>query len=83
MLQRVFSEDATYRRMKPENTIKRFCEKYDKLEWKEVFDWMLEDGTEHFSDTMMADGSKNQDWCYSLWLEVEGDYTYIALIERA
>lgn len=80
---RVFDKDKIYTKMNPEKIIKRFCEKYGKQEWIEVFEWMLETGIEHYADTKMAGGLYNPDWCYSLWLELDENYTYICLIERA
>lgn len=82
MMKRVFSEDAEYRRLSPEKVIKRFCEKYNKPEWVETFEWMLETGTNFYSDTLMGDGSRNDYWGYALHLDIEENYTYIALIER-
>jgi len=43
---------------------------------------MMESNTEHFIDDLFADGTKNNDWTYSLWFEEDENYTYIAVIVR-
>lgn len=65
--------------------IEKFFKKYPELAeaWKETLEWMNESDTEHFVDDLFADGTKNNDWTYSLWLVKNEAYTYIAVIERA
>lgn len=65
--------------------INKFFKAHPELDyWKEQFEWMAETGIESFNDTMMADGTYNKDWAYSLHLDqYEGDQTYICIIERA
>ena len=82
-MKRVFDEDAEYTRLSPLKVIERFCRKYNKPEWVETYEWMLENGVDFFSDTLMGDGTQNSDWGFALHLDVEENYTYIALIERA
>lgn len=64
--------------------IEKFFNKYPEHdEWKDQFEWMNENSVEHFMDDMMADGTKNENWGYSLWLVKEEKYTYIAIVERS
>lgn len=52
--------------------------------WQETFEWMNENNVENFCDNRFADGTKNNDWAYSLWLDkLDDKNTYICLIERA
>lgn len=83
-MNRITDVDKVYRRFHGQKAIDRFFKTFPELaEWKDTFEWMCESGTDHYIDDMFADGTKNNDWCYSLWLEEEEDYTYIAIIERA
>lgn len=82
-MKRVIEIEKEYKAT-PKKAIEKFFKKFPEINyWKETFEWMLESGTEHFTDDMMADGTKNNEWCYSLWLDQNDDYTYICVIERA
>lgn len=73
-----------YRRFTGQKAIDKFFETYKNLEyWKETFEYMLENNIDFFSDTKLADGSKNKDWCYALHLDNDDGFTYICIIERA
>ena len=50
--------------------------------WKETLEWMNESNVNHFIDDTLANGEKIG-WSYSLWLDKDEAYTYIAIIERA
>ena len=82
-MKRTTNIDQEYR-CNASKAIEKFLNKYPgHEEWKEVFDWMNENNVEHYSDEMMSDGTKNDYWCYSLWLMKDEKYTYIALVERS
>ena len=88
MMRKTFSKDAEYMGSAA-HAIKMFCKRYPESTdgFKETFEWMAENGVTHFDDTLMADGTKNNNWMYSLeleWLdEYEGkDRYYISLILR-
>lgn len=84
-MKRVVNIDSEYK-CNAKKAIEKFFKKYPEYaeEWKENFEYMAENGVSHFCDNLMADGTENKDWCYSLWLENDWDgYTYIALIQRA
>ena len=68
-----------------DRAITLFFKKYPehKDDWEESFRWMAKNGEDFFGDQLMADGTINRDWRYALHLDQNGDYTYIALIERA
>lgn len=82
-MKRIVDLDREYR-CSAEKAIEKFCKRYQEETdgWRETFEWMAEAGVEHFIDDTMGDGSK-VDWSYSLWLEQDESYTYIALILRA
>ena len=83
-MKRITSIDKSYR-CDASKAIDKFFKAYPeyKEEWEDCFRWMAESHTESFSDTMLADGSYNKMWRYSLWLIEEENITYIALVERA
>lgn len=80
---RVVDIDVTYK-MDAKKAIKKFFKGHPELDyWKEQFEWMNETNTDHFDDRRMADGTINNEWCYSLWLDkIDDNITYIAVIER-
>ena len=83
-MKRVTDVDAILRCKKFDTALNRFMKKYPgHEECREVYEWMHETGTEFFADTLMADGSKNNDWCYALHCEAGEDWYYLALVERA
>lgn len=64
--------------------IKKFFEKYPNLkEWKDTLEYMAENSIDSLSDTEIPDASYNDFWCWALHLDMEDDYFYIAIIERA
>lgn len=83
-MKRVINIDSEYK-CNAGKAIEKFFKKYPEYaeEWKETFESMAENGIENLCDNIMADGTENRNWCYSLWLDnsYEG-YTYIALITR-
>lgn len=81
-MKRTIDIDKEYRLNAPA-AIKRFFGSHKSLDyWKEAFEWMYENKTDHFNDCTFADGTKNKNWTYSLWLDVDDKYTYIAIVER-
>ena len=82
-MERVIEIDKEYR-LNPETAIKKFFNKHTEISyWKETFEYMLENGLDHFADNILVDGTRNKDWTYSLHLYVEDNYTYICVIERS
>ncbi len=84
-MKRVVNIDSEYK-CNAKKAIEKFFKKYSEYseEWKDTFESMAEYGIKHLCDDLMADGTVNKNWCYSLWLENDCDgHTYIALIERA
>ena len=80
---RIINIDKEYK-MNPNKAINKFFKTHPELDyWKETFEYMADKGVNHFVDDLFADGTKNENWTYSLWLDINGDYTYIAVIERA
>ena len=82
---RITDIDADITCKKFETALNRFMKKYpNHEEWRETFEWMYENGIDFFCDNMFADGTKNNDWCYALYLDVyDSGHYYLALIERA
>lgn len=83
-MKRIIEAEVEYK-CNAEKAIEKFFKKFPELAdaWKETLEWMNESGTEHFIDDLFGDGTKNPDWCYSIWLEKNDQYTYICVIERA
>lgn len=82
-MKRIVNIDKEYK-ASPKKAIEKFFKRLPELvEWKETFEWMADSGETHFIDDQFADGTHNDEWCYSLWLEQNEEYTYIAVIERA
>lgn len=83
-MKRVLEAEMEIKAKKDETAINRFFKKYPEIDyWKETFEYMAENGEEHFIDDMFADGTKNTDWSYSLWFIRNDDSVYMAVIERA
>lgn len=82
-MKRIVDVDKSYK-ANAAKAIEKFFKAHPELafDWREQFDWMAETHTEHFDDTVMADGTRNSDWSYSLWLVEDEDTTYIAVIIR-
>lgn len=82
---RKINVDKEYRKYHGKKAIERFFRYYAALdisEWRETIEWMCEAGVTHFIDDRFADGTRNNDWTYSLWFEEDDEYTYIAIITR-
>lgn len=83
-MKRIIDVDMVCRCKKLSTALNRFFKKYPNLiEWKETFESMAENKDDFLSDGTMADGSKNDFWSWALHLDIEEDYIYIAVIERA
>ena len=81
--ERVIEVEKTYRASHGQKAIDKFFRLYPELDyWKETFEYMLENGLDHFDDTIMGDGTKNRDWRYSLQFDDDPDVTYLCIIER-
>ena len=81
---RTLEVEKEYTRFHGQKAIDHFFNTYPELSfWKENFEWMLETGTDFFCDDKMADGTKNNNWCYALHFDDSDDFTYICIIERA
>lgn len=80
---RIVEAEAEYK-CNAKKAIEKFFKKYPELAeaWRETLEWMNESGTENFVDDLFADGTKNNDWSYSIWLDKNDPYTYICIIER-
>lgn len=80
---RTINLDKEYR-CSAEKAIEKFFEIHPEISyWKETLEWMNAESINHFIDDTWADGTKNENWTYSLWLYKDEKYTYIAVIERA
>lgn len=82
-MKRTVNIDKEYR-CSAEKAIAKFFKAHPELDyWRETFEWMNAENINHFIDDRFANGEKNEDWTYSLWLDKDEKYTYIAVIERA
>lgn len=67
-----------------QDAVRKFFRRFPQFSyWKEEFEYMADNCVEHTCDNVMADGSYNPNWSYSLWLEECNNLTYIALVMRA
>ena len=89
-MKRTVEVEMTVRTNNVEKAINKFFSKHPELEyWKETFGYMAENNEDFFSDTTMADGTRNNNWAYALHLNVneivsKKDFTaYMCVIERA
>lgn len=87
---RIIEAEMTTRASNVEKAIRKFFQKHPEIDyWRETFDYMAEHGHDFFSDTLLADGTKNHDWTYALHLDVNerisstGVDVYLCVIERA
>lgn len=81
-MKRTIEVEAEYK-LTAKKAIAKFFKKYPELDyWKELLEYMAENNEEHYCDDKYADGTKNTEWTYSIWLDQNGEYTYIAIIER-
>lgn len=83
-MKRITNIDFETNCKKFETALERFMKKYPgHEEWKETFAWMFETKTDFFCDNIMGDGSRNDNWCYALHLDILENGFYMALVERA
>ena len=83
-MKRIIDVDMECRCKKLSTALNRFFKKYPNLtEWRETLEYMAENNLDFFSDNTMADGTKNNDWCYALHLDINENDFYICVIERA
>lgn len=82
---RTVNVDMEIKAKKATTAINKFFNKYPHLDyWSELVENMFAEGTEHVDDTIMADGSYNNEWSYSIWTECSDEnYYYIAIVERS
>ena len=84
MMKRIIDVDMECRCKKLSTALNRFFKKYPNLiEWKETFEWMAENNQDFFCDNKFGDGTENKEWRYALHLDIEENYFYMAIIERA
>lgn len=82
-MKRIIDVDMIIRCKKLETAFNRFFKKYPALnEWRENFEYMAKNNIDFDGDVTMADGTRNNDWCWALHLDIEEDYIYMAVIER-
>lgn len=81
---RTVDVDMECRCKKLSTALNKFFKKYPSLNyWRETLESMAENKEDFLSDTTMADGTKNNFWRWALHLDIEDNYYYIAVIERA
>lgn len=81
-MKRIVNVDKEYR-CSAEKAIEKFFNAHPELSyWKEQFEYMNEANVNHEINDTLVNGEK-VDWTYSLWLDKDEKYTYIAVIERA
>lgn len=82
-MERIIEAEMEIKAKKDETAINRFFKKYSEIDyWKETFEYMVENGVEHFVNDLDNMGNKI-DWSYSLWFIRSDDSVYMAVIERA
>lgn len=83
-MKRIIEVDMECRCKKLSTALNRFFGKYPDLEyWRGTFEYMAENGLDHENDSVFGDGTRNHDWRYALHLDIEDNYFYIGIIERA
>lgn len=89
-MKRTIEVEKTIKTNNIEKAIDKFFNKHPELEyWKDTFKYMVENNESFFSDTTMADGTRNNNWVYALHLDInenvcKKDFTvYMCIIERA
>ncbi len=83
-MKRIIDIDMTCNCKKVSTALNRFFKKYPNLNyWRELLEYMAANNIDFESDKKMADGSYNNKWCWALHLDIEENYIYIAVIERA
>lgn len=83
-MKRIIDVDMECKCKKLSTALDKFFKKYPALNhWREQLEYMAENNQDFDSDTKMADGTKNNFWSWALHLDIEENYIYIAVIERA
>lgn len=83
-MKRIIDVDMECKCKKLSTALDKFFKKHPSLNyWRETFEYMAENNLDFFSDNTMADGTKNKDWAYALHLDINENYFYICVIERA
>lgn len=83
-MKRIIEVEFETRCKKASTAIERFFKKYPSLNyWKETFEWMAENNKDFECDNLLGDGTKNKDWSFALHLDINEDYYYFCIIERA
>lgn len=83
-MKRIIEAEMETRCKKISTALDRFFKKNPTLDyWRETFEYMAENNLDFFSDSIMADGTKNKDWAYALHLDINENDFYICVIERA
>lgn len=83
-MERIINVDMEIKCKKVKTAFDRFFKKYPTLNyWRETFEWMADNNSDFESDTVMNDGTRNKDWYWALHLDIEENYIYMAVIERA
>lgn len=84
MMKRIIDVDMECRCKKLSTALDRFFRKYPDLKgWRETFEWMADNNKDFECDNLFADGTKNENWGFALHLDIEENYFYMAVIERA
>lgn len=83
-MKRVIDVDMECVCKKVSTALNRFFKKYPELNyWREQLDYMADNGIAFDSDQVLGDGSKNTEWSWALHLDIDENFVYIAVIERA
>ena len=83
-MKRIIDVDMEFRCKKLSTSLDRFLKKYPNLiYWKEQLEYMEKNNIDFDSDKTLAERTKNDSWCWALHLDIEENYFYIAVIERA
>jgi hypothetical protein len=82
-MHRTIDVDMEVKTKNIETALNKFFKKYPSLiYWKENFEYMNENNQDFFSDEKLGNGTKNNDWCYALHLDINENSIYMAVIER-
>jgi hypothetical protein len=83
-MKKIVDVDMEINCKKASTAIKNFFKKYPNLDyWKEELEYMAENNIDFMCDNELADGTKNENWTWALHFDIEENYCYIAIIERA
>lgn len=84
-MKRIVEAEMEVRTNSVKRAINKFFVKFADLDyWEEQFEYMYENGQDFCCDNLFANGEKkNEDWCYALHLDVDENFVYMCVIERA